>query len=77
MMDEVTNMTQAIMAQQDTIKELQAVNAELLAALEAVEFVEGKDLIRCPWCEGRWLWGHAPDCQRQAAIARAKEAAND
>lgn len=37
----------------------------LRAALEAVEWdVEGC----CPWCIAWFREGHAPDCQRQAAL---------
>ena len=47
----------------------------LLAALEAVEWVRdpATSYVYCPWC-GHWRHdtGHAPDCQRQAALARAR-----
>ena len=42
----------------------------LLAALRSVEWtnaVDGGSV--CAWCGGRKYDGHAPDCQRQAAIA--------
>ena len=39
----------------------------LLAALKEVEW-EG-DWQQCPWCLALEEDGHAPDCQRQAAIA--------
>ena len=41
-----------------------------VAALEAVEWanaVDGGSI--CPWCYWRKPDGHAPDCQRQAALA--------
>ena len=40
-----------------------------VAALEAVEWanaVDGGSI--CPWCYWRKPDGHAPDCQRQAAL---------
>ena len=61
---------------------------DLLAALEAVEWVQMPDGFggletepTCPWCDGyplddeekaAGLIEHKPDCQRQAAIAAAK-----
>ena len=50
----------------------------LLAALKAVEWYHDDGNI-CPWCGGYkydMVWapaGHAPDCQRQAALALYKE----
>jgi hypothetical protein len=45
----------------------------LLAALEAVEWVPMEYRESCPWCHADpGSGGHAPDCQRQAAIAKAK-----
>ena len=48
----------------------------LLAALEAIEWVEMPDMFydrevesRCPWCDGEQFQGHKPDCQRQDALA--------
>ena len=55
----------------------------LLAALEAVEWVESQEIAPgtaggmkpiCPWC-GKFgtrhdKWAHYPGCQRQAAIAQ-------
>lgn len=57
---------------------LDAAAPDLLAALEAVEWVNGA----CPWC-GWWESkeasliasqhvGHAPDCPRQAALKKAR-----
>jgi hypothetical protein len=46
---------------------------DLLAALEAVEWVPMEYRESCPWCHADpGSGGHAPDCQRQAAIAKAK-----
>ena len=50
--------------------ELEQQNHTLLAALRSVEWtnaVDGGSV--CAWCGGRKYDGHAPDCQRQAAIA--------
>ena len=49
----------------------------LLAALEAVEWVrvygpERDGLNVCPWCGYDDELGHSEDCQRQAAIAKAR-----
>ena len=53
---------------------------DLLAALEAVEWVPTSDpnWVRCEWCgivrfKPEQSLTHKPDCQRQAAIAKAKE----
>jgi len=48
----------------------------LRAAVEAVEYVPiatrvGIDL--CPWCGWNRDYGHAPDCQRQAALGLEEE----
>lgn len=46
--------------------------ARLRAVLEAVEWVPDAPHDWCPWCR---MWeenGHAPDCQRQAALAGQK-----
>ena len=45
---------------------LWAAAPDLLAALKAVEWVDG----RCPWCHTDW--DHTPDCPRQAALATAE-----
>ena len=51
-------------------KRLEADNARLRAALEAVEWIE--DCCRigqyCPWCRRHRASGHTPDCLRQAAL---------
>ncbi len=57
---------------------LWAASGDLLVALRAVEWVEipgdGFMLIDvCPWCDARKENGHADDCSRQAAIAKARE----
>ena len=71
----------------DRIDRAKALNAELLAALKAVEFVETNEILeggggnyesRCPWCGALgqnppYWWKHKPDCPRQAAIHRAEE----
>ena len=53
-----------------------AASPDLLAALEAVEWILvpggwGSAEFECPWCERCKASGHAPDCPRQAAIAKA------
>ena len=49
---------------------------DLLAALESVEWVRDEDLPEydkwCPWCGNYRKYGHASDCQRHAALARAR-----
>jgi hypothetical protein len=39
---------------------------KLRAALQAVEYADMEG--RCPWCASRAGQGHAPDCERQAAL---------
>ena len=53
--------------------EVTAQRDALLAALEAVEWVFNAfgDNI-CWWCRAEKFSGHADDCQREAAIAKAK-----
>lgn len=46
---------------------------DLLKALEAAEWFEDEFGRWCPWCEHRSNEGHAPDCLRQAAIAKATQ----
>lgn len=60
----------------DKFHRLMEQRTTLLAALEAVEWtgaVDGGTV--CPWCGERKYNGHAPDCPRQAAIARARDGA--
>lgn len=56
-------------------------NAHLIAAapdlyreLKRVEWVETDRWAepKCPWCMSEKSVGHAPDCRRQAAIAKAE-----
>ena len=56
-------------------KPLFAALPDLLAALEAVEWDSDEEHDYCPWCLG-WCGdsGHTDDCQRQAALAKAKGA---
>jgi hypothetical protein len=57
----------------DANAKLAAAAPDLLAALEAVEWVPMEYRESCPWCHADpGSGGHAPDCQRQAAIAKAK-----
>jgi len=61
------------------IAELQSQNARLRAAMEASEwvldrFVQANSPLWCPWCGNTFSQGHAPDCQRQAAL---KEGSGD
>ena len=55
-------------------KAMIAAAPDLLRVLEAVEWVynsrEGQG--ECQWCRELERDGHAPDCQRQAAIAKAR-----
>jgi len=55
---------------------LMAAALDLLAALEAVEWLPDEDSpgrLYCPWC-GNYQepYGHSLECERQAAIAKAK-----
>ena len=70
----------------EELKQLRAINAELLAVLQAVEWVETNEILahgggnyeaRCPWCGALgqnppYWWKHEPDCPRQAAIRKAQ-----
>jgi len=52
-------------------------NARLRAALGAVEWTSDSTMIEmsvmtCPWCLQHQADGHAPDCQRQAALGLAE-----
>ena len=55
---------------------LAAAAPDLLAALEAVEWVADSDdpkRVYCPWCGNyRKPYGHSPECEREIAIAKAK-----
>jgi len=45
----------------------------MLEALKMVEWKRGEIYEICPWCYGvRDVFGHDPDCPRQAAIAAAE-----
>jgi len=48
------------------------VNADLVAALEAVEWVCDAGLWYCPCCKQQRTKGHKTDCQLAAALAKAK-----
>lgn len=52
------------------IADMQAENARLRAALEAVEW---EYLVsQCPWCKSTYGWkAHAPNCARQVALGLA------
>ena len=52
----------------DEVERLCVENARLRAALEAVEYADMES--RCPWCGNWYNKGHAPNCQRQAALGR-------
>ena len=70
----------------EELKQLRAINADLLAVLKVVEWVETNEILahgggnyeaRCPWCGALgqnppYWWKHEPDCPRQAAIAKAE-----
>ena len=45
---------------------LMAAAPDLLALVEQVEWIDGK----CPWCLHPQWNGHAPYCDRQAALAK-------
>ena len=70
-------LTQPLVHIRVEIDQLRAENAELLEALEQVEWVPVGDLgIRkiCPWCKGTINYyggAHEPACPRQAAIRKA------
>jgi len=58
---------------QQRISELEAENASLREAVEAVEWIahdvrSGSPLI-CAWCGRPKGHGHAPNCQRQTALS--------
>ena len=58
----------------DSVARLQNQNAQMLAALEAVEWqsMPGGETV-CIWCIGmKHDGGHEDDCRRQTAIAAAK-----
>ena len=62
----------------DYIRHLEEVNAQLLEACEAIEWVEMGTLedetpyIICPSCENEKITGHTSNCRLDAAIAAAK-----
>jgi len=70
----------------DANARLIAAAPDLLAALEAVEWARTCETAThpvtgeiayiyptiCPWCKARMQMGHYDDCQRQAAIAKAR-----
>jgi len=57
----------------ELIDQLQREKAELVAALEAVEWVCDAGLWYCPCCKQQRTKGHKTDCQLAAALAKAKE----
>jgi len=47
--------------------------ADLLLLVEAVEWVENEvGWNECPWCHRDKHMGHAPDCPRQAVLAKVR-----
>ena len=51
---------------------------DLLALVEAVEWVRDETWEVCPWCGGlRGLGDHKDDCSRQQALARARGEDNE
>ena len=58
----------------DEIDTLKKQNAALLDALKAVEWVwvQGASIQFCPWCDNGKILGHARNCKRQQAIAKAE-----
>jgi len=62
----------AIKTERERCAALEAENARLREALEAVEWFESNDGYRtvyvCPWCDEPEEFGHTADCKRQAAL---------
>ena len=62
---------------------LQESIAGLLAALEAVEWIRlpyattYSSYLGCPWCKSHQEDAHAPDCQRQDALSKARGGNDD
>jgi len=56
----------------ELIDQLQREKAELVAALEAVEWVCDAGLWYCPCCKQQRTKGHKTDCQLAAALQKAK-----
>ena len=54
------------------IEGLEALNADLVAALVAVEWVCDAGLWYCPCCKQQRTKGHKTNCQLAAALAKAK-----
>ena len=52
--------------------EVRKVNADLLAALKATEWICDAGLWYCPRCKQQRAKGHMPDCQLAAALAKAR-----
>ena len=58
----------------DLKEQLVEVRAQLAVAVAALKEVEWEgDWQQCPWCLALEEDGHAPDCQRQAALAAVEE----
>ena len=46
---------------------------ELTEVLTSVEWAYmGDGTVACPWCKGKRVTGHYPDCPRQAVLARVE-----
>ena len=64
-------------ALEDELAATQQQRDELLALVEQVEFIQdrgprNRDYDVCPSCDSWMRDGHAPDCLRQAAIAKVR-----
>ena len=68
-------------ARKGVIADMQETIADLVGALEAVEWVNlDLEIVNekwvwrgeCPWCEQFQSDGHADDCQRETALAKTK-----
>lgn len=69
---------QHIHALESQLAEVTAQRDGLRALVEQVEWLGGEvptplEWTWCPWCHYRFQEGHAPDCPRQAALARCEE----
>ena len=60
------------------VESLEAQRDELVALVERVEFIQdngprNRDYDVCPWCDSWMRDGHAPDCPRQAVLAKVRQ----
>ena len=69
---EIEGKNIALAKRLEWIRKVEAINADLLAALKAVEWVCDAGLWYCPCCKQQRTKGHKTDCQLAAALAKAK-----